>query len=247
MTAPTLAACCVLALARFATGQDVAEKTLPRVATPEALAIEMAKALVSDDRKRFTALAATREEMEEMLEAAWRPTKPEDRQYVKDKVAEILADRREEFDKFQAMKKEASVKDGAAVRFELIDLAPIYVKERAHFGRALPADKNQNACQQRQHGHQRCRQRERRHASESVENQPNPEKQHAYVALEGDRHFRLLFAEVNLRCVNRASVLETRVGESLHAIQAKKRPGGRTRFTVVAWACYRQLPHRGNS
>ena len=64
-----------------------------------------------------------------MLETAWRPTRPEDRQYVKDKVAEILADRRDEFDKFQAMKKEAGVNDGAAVRFELIDLAPIYVKD----------------------------------------------------------------------------------------------------------------------
>ena len=47
---------------------------------PEALAIEMAKALVSGDRERFTALAATREEMEEMLKTAWPPTSPEDRQ-----------------------------------------------------------------------------------------------------------------------------------------------------------------------
>jgi hypothetical protein len=129
MTTLTATACCCLGLASFAAGQGVPEKALPRIATPEALAIEMAKALVSDDRKRFTALAATREEMEEMLETAWRPTRPEDRQYVKDKVAEILADRGEDFDRFQAMKKEAGVRDGAAVRFELIDLAPIYVKD----------------------------------------------------------------------------------------------------------------------
>jgi hypothetical protein len=34
---------------------------LPHIANPEALSIEMAKALVSGDRERFTALAATRE------------------------------------------------------------------------------------------------------------------------------------------------------------------------------------------
>jgi hypothetical protein len=129
MTAQTVAACCFLGLASFAAGQGAAEKTLPRIASPEALAIEMAKALVSDDRKRFTALAATREEMEGMLETAWRPPTPEDRQYVKDKVAEILADRGEDFDRFQAMKKEANFKDGAAVRFELIELDPIHEKD----------------------------------------------------------------------------------------------------------------------
>ena len=129
MTAQTVAACCFLGLASFAVGKGAPEQALPRIASPEALAIEMAKALVSDDRKRFTALAATREEMEGMLETAWRPTKPEDRQYVKDKVAEILADRGEDFDTFQAMKKKADFKEGAAVRFELIALAPIYVKD----------------------------------------------------------------------------------------------------------------------
>jgi hypothetical protein len=129
MTTPTATACFLLELASFSAGRGAPQKALPRIATPEALAIEMAKALVSDDRERFTALAATREEMEGMLETAWRPTKPEDRQYVKDKVAEILADRGGDFDRFRAMKKKADVKEGAAVRFELIDLAPIYVKD----------------------------------------------------------------------------------------------------------------------
>jgi len=64
MTTLTATACCCLGLASFAAGQGVPEKALPRIATAEALAIEMAKALVSDDRKRFTALAATREEMD---------------------------------------------------------------------------------------------------------------------------------------------------------------------------------------
>jgi hypothetical protein len=71
------------------------------------LAIEMAKALVAGDRARFTALAATREEMEAMLEAAQPPSRPEDRQEMKAKVAEIVADRRGDFDSFQAMKKAA--------------------------------------------------------------------------------------------------------------------------------------------
>ncbi len=129
MTVRTVTACFFFALASFAAGQGGPDKALPQIASPEALAIEMAKALVSDDRKRFTALAATREEMEGMLETAWPPTKPEDRQYIKDKVAEILADRGEDFDRFQAMKKKADFKEGAAVRFELIALAPIYVKD----------------------------------------------------------------------------------------------------------------------
>jgi hypothetical protein len=129
MTAQTITACFLLGLASFAAGRDAAEKALPRIASPEALAIEMAKALVSGDRERFTALAATREEMEQMLETAWRPARPEDRQYVKDKVAEILADRREDFDRFQTMKKAAAFKQGVAVRFELIDLDRIYEKD----------------------------------------------------------------------------------------------------------------------
>jgi len=129
MTVPTATACFVLGLASLAAGTGAPLQALPRIASPEALAIEMAKALVSDDRKRFTALAATREEMEGLLETAWPPTGPEDRQYIKDKVAEILADRGEDFDRFQAMKKKADFKEGAAVRFELIALAPIYVKD----------------------------------------------------------------------------------------------------------------------
>jgi hypothetical protein len=129
MTALTATACFLLGLAFFATARGVPQKALPRIANPETLAIEMAKALVSNDRERFTALAATRDEMEGMLETAWRPTRPEDRRYVKDKVAEILADRGLDFDRFQAMKKGTDFKEGAAVRFELIDLAPIYVKD----------------------------------------------------------------------------------------------------------------------
>jgi hypothetical protein len=129
MTIPTATACFFLALASFAAGKGAPQKALPRIANPEALAIEMAKALVSGDRERFTALAATREEMEGLLEAAWLPTRPEERQELKDKVAEILAERGEDFDRFQAMKKEAGFKKGAAVRFELIELDPIYEKD----------------------------------------------------------------------------------------------------------------------
>jgi hypothetical protein len=129
MTARTATACFLLGLASVAAGRGAPQKALPRIANPETLAIDMAKALVASDRERFTALAATREEMEGMLETPWRPTKPEDRQYVKDKVAEILADRGGDFDRFQAMKKKADVKEGAAVRFELIELPPIYEKD----------------------------------------------------------------------------------------------------------------------
>ena len=56
------------------------------------------------------------------MEAAQPPAGPEDRQYLKDKVAEIVAERRGDFDRFQAMKRKASVKEGVAVRFELIEL-----------------------------------------------------------------------------------------------------------------------------
>jgi hypothetical protein len=89
----------------------------------------MAKALVSADRQRFDALAATREEMEALLEAAQPPSRPEERQELKDKVAEILADRGEDFDRFQAMKKEADVTEGVAVRFELIELDAVHEKD----------------------------------------------------------------------------------------------------------------------
>ena len=129
MTGPTAAACVFLGLASFAAGTGAQEKALPRIANPEVLAIEMAKALVSGNRERFTALAATREEMERLLETAQRPSRPEERQELKDKVAEILADRGEDFDRFQAMKKAADFKAGAAVRFELIELDRIYEKD----------------------------------------------------------------------------------------------------------------------
>jgi hypothetical protein len=129
MTTLTAAVSCFLGLASFAVGGGVPQKALSRIAKPEALAIEMAKALVAADRRRFTALAATREEMERLLETAQPPTGPEGRKELKDKVAEILGDRREDFDKFQAMKKEAGFKEASAVRFELIELDPIYEKD----------------------------------------------------------------------------------------------------------------------
>ncbi|HEX5600553.1 MAG TPA: hypothetical protein VFX46_07945 [Hyphomicrobiaceae bacterium] len=118
-----------LALASFAAGQSATKKELPRIANPEVLAIEMAKALVSADRDRVTALAATGKEMETLLEAAQPPMRPEERKYQKDKVAEILADRRRDFDRFQAMKRKASFGEGVAVRFDLIALDPIYEKD----------------------------------------------------------------------------------------------------------------------
>jgi hypothetical protein len=129
MTARTATASCVLGLALFVADRSAAGQALPRIANPELLAIEMARALVAHDRARFTALAATREEMERLLETAQPPARPEERQELKDKVAEILADRGDDFDRFQAMKKDAGVKEGAAVRFELIDLDRIYEKD----------------------------------------------------------------------------------------------------------------------
>src|SRR6266550_1250253 len=107
MTNRTAAVCCFLGLASFAAGGHTPQKALPRIAKPEALAIEMAKALVSGDRERFTALAATREEMEGLLETAQPPTGPEERKELKDKVAEILADRGKDFERFQSIKKGA--------------------------------------------------------------------------------------------------------------------------------------------
>ena len=123
------AACCLLSLVPLAVGQNAREKTLPRVATPEVLAVEMAKALVSDDQNRITALAATREEMETMLETAWPPPTASDREYIKTKVAAILTERVADLERFQAMKKASGVKKGAAVRFELIDLDKLYEKD----------------------------------------------------------------------------------------------------------------------
>jgi hypothetical protein len=122
-------ACLLLGLASFAAGRSGPEQPLPRIASPETLAIEMAKALVAADRARFTALAATREEMERLLETAQPPATPQDRQELKDKVAEILADRGEDFDRFQVMKRAAGFKEGAAVRFELIDVDRIHEKD----------------------------------------------------------------------------------------------------------------------
>jgi hypothetical protein len=113
MTTRTAVACLLLGLASFQPGKDAPHKALPRIANPEALAIEMAKALVSTDAERFTALAATREEMEGLLATSQPPARPEERQELKDKVAEILAGRGEDFDRFQAMKKDAGFKEGA--------------------------------------------------------------------------------------------------------------------------------------
>jgi hypothetical protein len=120
-------ACLFLGLASVAAGQRI--PALPRLANPDALAIEMAKALVSADRERFTALTATREEMERMLETAQPPATPQDRQELQDKVAEIVADRAKDFDGFQAMKKAANFKEGSAARFEIIELDSIYEKD----------------------------------------------------------------------------------------------------------------------
>ena len=127
MTIGTAAGCVLLAVASFAAGQD--QKALPRISHPQELALEMAKALMSGDRARFTALAATREEMEGLLETAWPPATPEERKELKDKVAAILADRRHDFDSFQAMKKKAGFKDGAALRFEEIEQETVREKD----------------------------------------------------------------------------------------------------------------------
>jgi hypothetical protein len=129
MTIRTASVCFLLGLASFAAGKGAPQKPLPGFANPEALAIEMAKAVVSGDRERFTALAATREEMERLLETAWPPTGPEERQELKDKVAKVLVERREDFDRFQAMKKKAGFNKGAAVRFELIELDRVHEKD----------------------------------------------------------------------------------------------------------------------
>ena len=123
------ATCFLLSLAPFAVGQGSRDHALPRIATPDVLAIEMAKALVSDDQERITALAATREEMETMLETAWPPATAGDREYIKTKVAEILAERVADLERFQAMTKASGVKKGVAVRFELIDLDKLYEKD----------------------------------------------------------------------------------------------------------------------
>jgi hypothetical protein len=119
----------LVALIAVAAPVSAGEQAAPRIASPDLLAIEMAKALVAGDRARFTALAATREEMEAMLEAAQPPSRPEERREMKEKVAEIVADRRGDFDRFQVMKKAAGVTPGAAVRFEVIELDRIFEKD----------------------------------------------------------------------------------------------------------------------
>ena len=70
MTIRTAATCLLLGLFSLAAGPGAPQKDLQRIANPEALPVEMAKALVSGDRERFTALAATREEMEGLLKTA---------------------------------------------------------------------------------------------------------------------------------------------------------------------------------
>jgi hypothetical protein len=123
------ATCVLVGLASLVAGQDTRGKALPRVATPEELAIEMAKALVSDDQERVTSLAATREEMEALLESAQPPATSIDRQELKSRVAEILAERTADLERFEAMKKASGVKKEGTARFELIDLDRIYVKD----------------------------------------------------------------------------------------------------------------------
>jgi hypothetical protein len=129
LTPRTVVGVFLLGFASFAAGKDVPEKAPLRIADSKDLSVEMAKALVAGDRERFTALAATGKEMVKMLEMALHPASPEERQEQKDKVKEILADRSEDFDKFQAMKKQAGVREGAAVRFKLIDMDPIREKD----------------------------------------------------------------------------------------------------------------------
>jgi hypothetical protein len=129
VTARTAAACLFLGLASLAAGKVAAQEVLPRIADPAVLALEMAKALVAGDGQRITALSATREEMELLLGTHQPPATPEDRRELIDKVALIIAERRPDLDRFQAMKKAAGFNAGAAVRFELIDLDTIYEKD----------------------------------------------------------------------------------------------------------------------
>jgi hypothetical protein len=136
MTARTAAACLFLGIACFflgiasvASGKAAPQKALPRIDDPAVLALEMAKALVAADREGVTALSATREEMELLLGTHQPPSTPEERKELKERVAEIVAERGPDFDRFQAMKKAADFKEGAAVRFELVDLDKIYEKD----------------------------------------------------------------------------------------------------------------------
>jgi hypothetical protein len=129
MTVRTAAACFFLGLASVAAGKGAPQQVLPRITDPAVLAVEMAKALVAGDRERATALSATREEMELLLGTHQPPSSPEERQELIAKVAEIVAERGPDFDRFQAMKKEAGLNEGAAVRFEIIELDKLYEKD----------------------------------------------------------------------------------------------------------------------
>jgi hypothetical protein len=129
MTGRTAAACCLLGLASLAADKGAPQETLPRIADPAVLALEMAKALVAADQARVTALSATREEMELLLGTHQPPSSPEERRELTAKVAEIVAERGPDFDRFQAMKKEAGFNERAAVRFEIIELDKLYEKD----------------------------------------------------------------------------------------------------------------------
>ena len=129
LTPGTVVGVFLLGFASFAMGKDSPEKAPPRIADSKELSVEMAKALIAGDRERFTGLAATREEMARMLEEALHPASSEERQEQKDKVDVILVERNEDFEKFQVMKKEVGIREGAAVRFELIDMDPIREKD----------------------------------------------------------------------------------------------------------------------
>jgi len=92
MTVRTARACVFLGLASFAAAQNAPlQRALPHIATPDALAIEMAEALVAGDREQFMALTATREEMEQMLETAQPPATPEARQELNRKWPRSVA------------------------------------------------------------------------------------------------------------------------------------------------------------
>lgn len=99
-------------------------KDLPRIEDPSKLSVEMAKALVAGDRGRFETLFATKEEMEETLMTAWKPSTEEEREEIRCKVADLVSERAEAFDRFQAMKKEAGVKEGRPLRFEPLPMDP---------------------------------------------------------------------------------------------------------------------------
>ena len=76
LTPGTVAGVFLLGFASFAAGKDTPEKVSPRISDSKELSVEMAKALVAGNRERFTALAATREEMVRMLETALHPAEP---------------------------------------------------------------------------------------------------------------------------------------------------------------------------